>query len=43
VGLAGPEATTSHRYLLPGNSADVRQRAVGLALDWLRRALLDGA
>jgi nicotinamide-nucleotide amidase len=40
VALAGPEEVVSRRYLLPGNPEDVRQRAVGLALDWLRRALL---
>jgi nicotinamide-nucleotide amidase len=43
LGLAGPAGVESRRYLLPGNPADVRQRAVGLALDWLRRALLDAA
>jgi nicotinamide-nucleotide amidase len=43
VGLAGQEGAASQRYLLPGNPTDVRQRAVGLALDRLRRALLDGA
>jgi nicotinamide-nucleotide amidase len=41
VGLATGESVRSQRYDLAGTRADVRARAVLLALDGIRRALLD--
>jgi nicotinamide-nucleotide amidase len=43
VGLASPAGTESRRYQLPGRASEVRQRAVSLALDGLRRRLLGDA
>jgi len=43
IGLAGGGGAENRRYQLPGSPGDVRQRAVSLALDWLRRALQDAA
>jgi nicotinamide-nucleotide amidase len=42
IGLAGPEGTGSRRFEFPGRPGEVRERAVNVALDWLRRRLLDG-
>jgi PncC family amidohydrolase len=42
IGLAGPDGVSSRRYEFPGSPDDVRHRAVMVALDWLRRTLLDG-
>jgi competence/damage-inducible protein CinA-like protein len=41
IALATAEGARSQRYELPGTRADIRARAVLLALDRVRRALLD--
>jgi nicotinamide-nucleotide amidase len=43
IGVAGPAGVVSHRYQFLGRPGEVRERAVMMALDRLRRELLDAA
>jgi len=40
LGFASPQGVWSHKAVYPGNRLQVKERAVNLALDWMRRKMI---